>query len=206
MAAPETMQARQAALWLHGLPPAAQSEVLAKLDSRETARLKPLLEELVALGVSPSMGQQMQPAVAGPPAVASASTAASAPVLEPSARERVDRLSGDEVARCLQTCSPATIAQLLRAGNWSWKAQVVGLIPEPRRTHVLDHVRRESPALAPAVLVLLFERVLQQAARLTTLRPQPGSGAAVRCRAAGWRSESRAGVRARFMRLIRWTR
>lgn len=206
MAASETMQARQAALLLHGLPPAVRGEVLAKLDSREAARLEPLLEELVGLGVSSLMGQQLQQAMASSLPVAPAPAAASSPASEPSARERVDRLGGDEVARCLQACSPVTIAQLLRAGNWSWKAQVLGLIPEPRRTRVLDHVRRESPALAPAVLALLYERVLQQSAQLKTLRSQPGAASAARRRAAEGRPASRSGFGARFGRLIRWTR
>src|SRR5262245_26717617 len=117
MVASETMQARQAALLLHGLPLPTREQVLAKLDAHEAARLKPLLAELLGLGVAPEMGRQLQ-SVATP---------------RPAAPTSVEQLNAYDVAHCLQECSPATAAQLLRMRDWPWKAQVLGLIPEPRR-------------------------------------------------------------------------
>lgn len=204
MAASETMQARQAALLLHGLPPAARRQVIAKLDAHETTRLEPLLDELAGLGVSPAVGLELQAVASQPAAPTPAAPIANVRELTP--RERVEQLNADDVARCLQACSHATAAQLLRAGNWPWKAQVLGLIPEPRRARVLDNVRRESPTLPPAVLSLLCERLLQQAAQLKTIRSQPAASAPIRGCVAAWRPGRHSTLRARFRRFIRWTR
>ena len=196
--ASETVQARQAALLLHGLPSAVREQVIAKLDTREATRVKPLLDELVGLGVSPAMGRQLQTAAATQAATPGAA-ASGVPVRELTARERLEQLNADDVARALQSCSTSTVAQLLRAQTWSWKAQLLGLIPEPRRARVLEGLRRESPGVAPAVLELLCERVLQEAARLKTIRSQP---AATRATVVAPRSS----VGARLRRFIRWTR
>jgi len=156
--APETLQARQAALLLHGLPPATRLQVIAKLNPAQSKRLLPLLDELTELGVTQSLGERMQQ-------------------LAPSGnsnekrtvRERAELLHAEDVARCLQSCSPATVALLLRGNDWPWQEPVLGLIAN--QIEVRNLLRAQSAAIAPAVLTALCERLCLEADRLATVRP-----------------------------------
>ena len=157
MAAPESMQARQAALLLHGLPAAARRQVIARLDLAERARLSPLLAELSELGLSQSLGHQLQLAL---PTQAPGPTPA-APAL--TVQERVERLRAEDVLRGLQPCAPSTVAHLLRESAWPWKADVMTAMPQPLRGDVIECLRSSSTPLAPAVLAFFCERLCHQA-------------------------------------------
>jgi hypothetical protein len=198
MAAPETMQARQAALLLHGLPAAVQCQVIAKLDAAESARLKPLLDELTQLGIAPSLGRQLQDLASLPQAPAPGERELTLP-------ERVERLSAADVARCLQLCAPATAAQLLHVRKWSWRWQVLGLLPEAHRAQVFEHMRGERYALAPAVAATLCERLCRHAAQLPVDSPKTG-GVRSAQPPAGTRSAMLSPIRARLRRLASWMR
>lgn len=200
MAVPETMQARQAALLLHGLPRAVRQQVLAKLDVAESARLKPLLDELTELGVSQMLGLQLQH-LASPPPTAPASTAR-----ELTPHERVERLNAEDVARCFQSCAAVTVAQLLRARTWPWREKVLDLMPEGRRAEVLEHTRRsEFPSLAPAALAFLYELLCLHTAHGAEGHSQPSGSPALRLETSARPAVGRQ-IRAHLERLIGWMR
>jgi hypothetical protein len=149
MAAPETVQARRAALLLHSLSASARSEVIARLSDAESARLRPLLNEIECIGLSPSFAADLHevplPAAPLPAGV--------------TLYEQVERLSAEQVASRVANCTPATIAHLLHAAEWPWKAQLLGLLSDARRVEVQARLRRSTTTLAPAALEVLYERV-----------------------------------------------
>jgi hypothetical protein len=162
MAKAENAQARRAALMLHALPAQAQQRVMAKLDRSQAARLQLLLDELMRLGVSPSVTRDLQSFTELPAASNSARDA--------TAWARAMALDAATVLNCLKTCSPATVTQLLRAEAWPWKQAVLDGMSEPRRSEVLQLMRGEAPTLSPAALNALCERLCSQAAQLSTGR------------------------------------
>jgi flagellar motor switch protein FliG len=153
----ESLQARQAALLLHGLPSAARREVVARLTASESARIRLLLAELEELGVSQSLGRQLRE-VATPIAPSA------------SVEERIARLEAGAAARALQLCAPETAACLLRNANWPWKAEALSLMSETGRSRVLEQMRRPMAPLAPAVLRALYERLVFEASLATLVR------------------------------------
>ena len=156
MAATDTVQARKAALLLHGLPMTARRQVIAKLAAAETERLRPLLDELAALGVPQSMSRELRKLTSLTQRDLSLS-AATVPTLQ----QQVERLKAEDVVRCLQPCAAITAALLLRARAWPWQAQVLGLMPAARRAEVLDCMRNETVVLASAVLNALCTRLFR---------------------------------------------
>jgi Mg/Co/Ni transporter MgtE len=160
----DTPQARRAAVLLHELPEVARQQVFAKLDGSQAARLRPLLDELSQLDPWPK---------------------------DCATVERARRLRPEDVAVALGSCAPMTVALLLRAVEWHWKAQVLERLPRTVRTHVFECLRTECPQLAPAVLQVLCKRLCDEVTRQTR---QHSAG-----RLAG------PGVMARIRRLIGWT-
>lgn len=151
--AAETMRARQAALLLHSLPPYLRRRVIARLNTSESSTLQPLLVELAGLGVSQSLGLQLQHlAISSVPKPGTDALA-----------EQVESLNAADVVARLSPCAAATVAQLLRAGGWSWKARVLELMPDGRRAEVLACMRSDSCPLAPAALRTLCERLCKDA-------------------------------------------
>ena len=163
MAALESTQARRAALLLHGLPPAARRQVLARLDAAEQARLQPLLHELVELGIPASTGT--------PRAELAQSPAAPLPAVD-----RAAVLSAEVVARCLQPCAAVTVARLLQSRAWPWKAAVLDQLPGTRHDAVVEWMRCETALLMPAVLECLCERLCTEAARLPAAHQEAKAG------------------------------
>jgi hypothetical protein len=157
---PELVRARRAALLLHSLPPAARRRAMSKLSTAEAAILAPLLQELTDLGVSASIGQQLRELISSAPAVPPAAQKHALTL-----HERVASLSAEGVARAFKSCAPVTAAELLRAGEWPWTQQVLNQLSELRRTEVLRHMRDAAPALAPAALNCLCERLCREAGR-----------------------------------------
>ena len=154
MFAPESEQARRAALLLHGLPSETRSRVLARLSAGEAARLQPLLRELSELGVSPTLCRAAQERI---PAV----VRLSAPAGE-TARQRAETLDAADVAHVLKVCSPATMAAVLRIAAWSWQDEVLERVGELRRAQLQGQLRGDAPAPAPAVAEALCERLCRE--------------------------------------------
>lgn len=185
MAAPETLHARRAALLLHGLPSLARRQVISKLDATQAARLQPLLDELNELGISVSLGHQLDHLVS------SSADEGNAPL---NAQQQANLLAADDVARCLDACAPTTVAQLLRAADWPWKQHVLDRMRDTRRIKILDSMRRDLPPLSPMVLNALCERLCSDALVAAT-QPRPSEPPAVR-----------SVMKDRLRRLMRWTR
>ena len=142
MAAPETLRARQAALLLHGLPAAVRQQVLARLSAPEALRLRPLLDELSALGIP---------------------TTRVASIEEPrSAVERAKQLRPEAVLQALRHRPPETVALLLRAVDWPWKREVINGMPDALRREVVNRANGDV-ATAPAVLRILSECLCRDA-------------------------------------------
>ncbi len=184
---------RQAALLVHGLGDAEKQRVMARLSAGELAQLRPMLAELVALGVSASLGRAMS----------SAEETSLPPVSALPVLEQVERLEARTVARCFQSCAPATIARLLEAGQWPWRSAVIEAMPAGQRAEVGALLLDESSAFAPVMLQTLCERLLSEVAGLRqTGNPAPGDeGRAFRPQA---RSSSR--IVSRGKELLRWMR
>jgi len=160
MVAIDSHSVRQAALLLHGLPLAARRQVLDQLDAVERRRLQPLLDELSELGI---------------PAAAAGRATSLLPSFAPTPIERAAALSADAVARCLASCDAATAARLIGAHAWPWKVAVIEQMPTTRRASVLQCLRSDPPALAPAVRAYLCERLCAEAARLPAAGTPPGA-------------------------------
>ena len=175
----ETVAARQAALLLHGLAPAVQRAVLAQLAKTDAERLAPLLSELEAMGVSPSLGRRLNASVT----VAGGS----------SPESKVEQLTADAVVDALDGSAPITIAQLMRSRDWSWKPQALACLPESTRGAVAEYLRRDLPALPPAVLRRLCERMCERVERAPAV-------------AASEEANEPVVVGPRFARMLRWTR
>jgi hypothetical protein len=158
MAVHETLQARQAALLLHGLTADARARVLSHLTAAEAARLRPLLDELAQLGVPSSLSHEVQEKAA-------ARATASLPE-GTSARQRAKSLYGADVLQALSACVPVTVAAILQIEEWPWKQQVLDLFPDLRRAEIKHHLRSDAPALPPAVAEALCERLCEEAAGL----------------------------------------
>lgn len=157
------LDARQAALLLHGLPAAKQRSVMARLSRAEAARLKPLLAELQLMGLPRSLGTSLRDPVTPPPF-----EEPHPPTLE----RRVANLNAEDVAATLQSCAPGTVALLLRAANWPWKARMLGLLTDSHRIKALSCMQRISRRPAPALLRVLCMRLCEEADRYAERRLQ----------------------------------
>ena len=194
MDARETMQARQAALLLHGMQPTERQKVIARLDTAESSRLIPLLAELTELGLPPARAEDVHRLVMDTAPEQTTEERGQTPL------ERAGRLSAEEVVLALESCAPATASQLLSAGEWAWKASVLDRMSEPSRAAVLECLRKDPPSLAPAALQALCARLCTEAAQL----PSPFEGLRAETRRIRGPAE-RAGVGARLRRLVGWT-
>jgi hypothetical protein len=167
MGAPDTVAARQAALLVHGLDPAARGQVLERLDAAQAARIGLLLEELDGLGWqrarSPRPGSGRGSARAAPPV--------------PTVQEQAARLRAEDVAQALTGCSAWTAARLLSVRDWPWKAQALGRLPALRRQEIRDALQAGVAPLPPAVADTLCECLLREAPRSA---PSSGRPALVR--------------------------
>jgi len=199
VAAAETLQARRAALLLHGLSPPQRRLVMAKLGAAETSRLEPMLGELARLGIPRELALGAESLAA--PARASDVPAKESAPRELSTVERAAQLDAASVLRALETCAPDTIGHFLRSYAWPWKAQVLELLPEPRHTRALDNAQAQLPPLAPAALTFLCARLCLEAERPAVL-PQIVAG----IRADVPSQISGSSIADRFKRWVRWGR
>jgi hypothetical protein len=187
--ADETVSARQAALLLHGLEPATRKAVLARLGPAETAAVRPLLDELIELGVPSALGEQLREKIA-----ASASNA-DGTARQLTAKERVARVRPDEVAWCLQQCAVMTAAVLIHATEWPWRDEALDRMPESRRFALATAVRGRVPRLTTAALEALCECLCARVIQMPVREP-PRSGVQV----------ALLQFQSTLRRMIKWTR
>jgi hypothetical protein len=180
VATPETVQARQAALMLHGLAAHTRARVLAKLDAPQAQRLGPLLQELRDLGVAASLGERMH----------REATAGATEVEQPTVVERLARLNASAVLPILETCAPLTVARLLTSNSWPWHEQVVARLS--RR----DEVRRCMQA-SPSAWASMPAAMMQEQICVAAERHEPG-GAPDAATPRRWRT--------RLAEVFAWTR
>jgi hypothetical protein len=159
MAVTDGVDARRAALLLHGMPSTVRAQIIARLDTAQSARLQPLLDELTALGITCELGRQLQAQLEVPVAQGS----------EVDVLRQADELNAAAVAQCLEGCADQTISELLRARPWSWKHVVLDRIHGPRRFGILQGMHDATPP-APAVLESLCRRLCADVAVLQANR------------------------------------
>jgi hypothetical protein len=188
---------RQAALLLHGLPPAVRRKVVARLDVSESSVLQPLLVELAELGVPVSLGRQLQQ-LATP-------TAREPGVDASTAQELVERLSPQDVVARLAPCAPMTAAMLLRARDWPWKTQALQSMPDARRVAVLTCMRSDLAPLAPAVFQALCERLCMDTVHVAPQVADHSASQATHTRG-NRRGSLRTRIRNRVRRMMGWMR
>jgi hypothetical protein len=159
---------RHAALLIHALPQPMRQQVLSRLNSDERGTVEPLLAELAQLGISPAGGEDA-PAGAMTPA-------------HESAAAKVVRLDGPVVAHCIAACQPATIVQLLKLGEWPWRAAMLAAMPADLRYRVLRLERKGGSPPSRGVARSICLQLLGQAG-------QPAGAArarSIRSRIKGW--------------------
>jgi hypothetical protein len=166
-------------LLLHGLAPAARRAVLAQLATADADRLKPLLSELEAMGISPSLGRRLNASV----------TAASGS----SPEKKVEELAAEAIVDVFGGSAPITIAQFMRSRDWSWKAQALARFSEPTRGAVAECLRRDLPVLPPAAVRRLCERVCERVERAPVVEVPV-------------EANEPAGLGSRFARIAGWMR
>jgi hypothetical protein len=196
MSEPETAQARQAALMVYGLPPAAGRQVLARLAPAEQRRLRPLLEELAAMGLESASSVALAGHLSGSGQPDHGATEQKGHT----AQVRAAALAPDVVERCLQACSPAMVAVLLRSATWPWRDRVLDLMPQPRRAAVREAMQCSTVTPASAVLAMWCERLCEQAEELQRHDL---------CASRPWALPMRASIStfaARLRRIVAWKR
>lgn len=170
-----TTQAREAALLVHSLPPAARGQVLQRLDAAERARLEPWLAELASLGI-PRLPAERLDALRVPAAP----------------RDDVGRLQDLPAPRLLallHDAGPATLALLLRTADWPWKADLLAGLDAARRERTLALCAAQADDAVPrAVAEALCRRVLARHARMDE---DAGAAAPARPRWTRWFAWSR---------------
>jgi hypothetical protein len=160
VAASESLHARQAALFLHGLPCSVREQVLVRLPASESSRLQPLLNELAALGIPKSQAAAIERLGAALP--------------QPrTAVERAERLQPEQVLRSIESCTASTVALLLRGAQWPWKDEVIHRMSDALRSQVLQGSNAEYARPAPAVLRVLCECLCRDAAAPAVAHPRP---------------------------------
>jgi hypothetical protein len=149
MVAPEPESVRRAALLLHGLPSASRAQVLQGLAPAEQARLKPLLAELVEIGVPGCLGQTLSHELRPASRVGQSAIAA------------LDALAVGAVSARLEGCPAGLVADLLRARHWTWTQEVLMALPDWRRRPVMAALQVEADPLKMAVIEVIAARLLR---------------------------------------------
>ena len=182
----ESAGARKAALVLHGLGAEDRRWVLSHLPPHQRESVKPLLNELAALGL-PSDGGLVEELLG------SHHTAAALSGQEPFA---LAQASAAGLAQVLGQEPPGVVATLLNMRDWPWRDEYLALQPAPRRRQVeeaLERARGEQRAgkrgRATALEAALVHEIATRVAAL------PKAGPARRAGIAGWRERLRHAVR-----------
>jgi len=206
MDARETPQARRAALLLHSLPVGERRKVLTRLTATESAMLTALLDELKELGVSPSLGRRLQAEAQAPRGESQGHQPGSqAPQPEAAAEQAQPALNPQQIARLLETCDALTVAQLLRARSWPWEAQVLESMASARKSEVLS-MRSELVPLGPSAQRALCDCFEQRRSQPRPEIRRPAETGATDLTVNPFESGAWSGLRARFRRMMSWTR
>lgn len=142
---------RQSALLLHGLSPADQRWVLARVDAADAAVLRAHLRELRELGIP------ADPALAP-------SAAPAAPGADPHAAV-VARASSAGMQLALGEESAWLVAQVLALRDWPWRAAFLDGLTEERRAAV---TAAAPAALAPRAAAALLSALAARLAGSTS--------------------------------------
>lgn len=149
--------ARRAALVLHSLSLDDRRRLLAQLPLREQEVLRPLLDELSAIGM-PAEPDLVRQAVATPSA---------AQATDPDTGNGIDDIDPHVVVRALAAEPPLLVAEVLSLRAWRWAAPLLAALPEPRRRDVhaaLALTARPDAGKRRAHLLRILERRLAQEA------------------------------------------
>lgn len=173
------VRAREAALLLHGLAPKQREAVLERLEPGHLATLRPLLDELDALRIPPSLAQGLARTRAGAAAECSD---------DATAMPWIATLEPSRAGRALRACAAATVAAVLHDAPPAWREAVLAELPRDRRRDLGERLD-PAPTLPPRVMEALRRRLQEEAAGV------PAAGRSVARRVArGWR------------RWLRWAR
>jgi hypothetical protein len=192
MAVRETPEARRAALLLHSLAVGERRRVFSRLTAAESAMLAPLLDELKELGVSPSLGRQLQ-------------AEAQVPQPEAAAEQTPATLNPQQIAHLLESCDALTVAQLLRAKSWPWEAQVLESILPARKFAVMGMMSEVAP-LGPAAQRVLCDCFEQRGSQPRLGVRHPAEHGVAELAVSPFQSGGWSAVRSGFRRLLSWMR
>lgn len=151
-------RAREAALFIHGLPEDARTQVLARLDGEERAQIDPLLLELVSLGIPRLPHHELS----------------SRPVdlAVQSSVEQAAQLSTTQVLAVLADANVITLALLLRVTDWPWRGDLLASLDDTKREQVLALNRSTADGtVAPAIADALSRRLIEQAGQISMKQP-----------------------------------
>jgi hypothetical protein len=163
---------RHAALLLHAMPAPDVDWLLGQLEAHDAARLRPLLDELRALGL-PSQPDLLQPVRRPEPSLAS-------PSVPQDAQELLRWLHGaapQQLADVLRNEPPGLVARLLDSADWPWRGAVLEAQgPHRRRQIEACCVGTCPPALSQALLAALWPALRAAAAVPVPAAPPAAPG------------------------------
>lgn len=133
---PTLRRQRSAALVLHSMSEADRAWALSELSEEERGVLRPLIDELQALGV-PADTEWVSSALGAPAPLARGREAS-----DPTQR-KVARARPEQVVAVLQDEPVELVRRLLGLSSWPWKAEVIAAL-NSRRGELFD----AAPALA----------------------------------------------------------
>jgi len=155
---------RQAAVALFGLSEPDRRGILAELPTADQRILRGYLKELASLGFDPAADiAPRAPAAAPQPA--------------PGARQRVHGSSAAAMLAVLGNEPATLVAQLLSLAAWPWAAELIELLPAPRRKLVRDALDGGFAA-APARELFLIDAVASALGAHPVSAPAPAAGIA----------------------------
>lgn len=163
---PTLRRQRSAALVLHGMSEADRAWALAELSEEERELLRPLIEELQALGVATD-AQTVSSALGTLPRVVRRRDASSP------AHRQVARALPDQVLPRLLEEPVELVRRLLAMSAWPWRAEVVAAL-NARRGELFD----ADPAIAPSTASALDQAVLTRFAQQLSGLGQGAEGGA----------------------------
>ncbi|MDK2125124.1 hypothetical protein [Parachitinimonas caeni] len=168
---------RQAALTLHALSAQDRDWVLSRLTDEQRSELTGYLDELVSLGIPRDSGL-IQAAMANVPPVQSALQGLPA-------RGLLAKASGATMYAVLEEEPAWLMAQVLKAGPWSWQADFMSRLPESRR-RALAQSLIEASAIGEKVVDAMLNKLALRLTSLPNVVTANPNGAPNHDKATGW--------------------